>query len=238
LIKPEIPANEPQRQAALERYAVLDTPTEPDYDGITSLMAHLAGVPVALIALQDRGRNWIKSHYGIEISESPREFSFCAHALNANSPITIIEDARLDDRFFDNPLVIEHNAIFYAGITLHSHDNYKLGTLCLFDHKPRTLDESTKTAMRTLARQVEILLDNRLRHKLLSEAHEIKSQQNIRLSRFTHSVQHAIQAPQTGLLALIQGLIEQSSDTSVRQELEKIRQSTLSIADYVDDLLI
>ena len=129
--------------AAVRSYHLLDTLPEKDFDNITALTANICDVPISLVTLLDADRNFLKSHYGIPFNESPRDISFCGHAILEESNIFIIEDARKDNRFKDNPLVTEMNAIFYAGVRLVNSEGYPLGTLCVFDTKPKIPKKGT-----------------------------------------------------------------------------------------------
>ncbi|GAB3002799.1 hypothetical protein GCM10027284_20760 [Cyclobacterium sediminis] len=139
MIPPRLPDNEKRRQFEVNKYQLLDTIPESSYDNITALMAYICDAPISLITLLDKDRNFLKSHYGLPFNESPRAISFCGHAINSQDAITIVEDSRKDERFHDNPLVTEHQAIFYAGAPLTNSEGFKLGTLCVYDTKPRKL---------------------------------------------------------------------------------------------------
>jgi GAF domain-containing protein len=118
--KPDFPPDEIERLAALHALKILDTPPEQLYDRITRLVTRLLDVPIALVSFVDKDRQWFKSHFGLEIIETPRDISFCAHALLIDKPL-IIEDASKDARFADNPLVTgEQHVRFYAGMPLRS----------------------------------------------------------------------------------------------------------------------
>ncbi|CAN1210612.1 histidine kinase [Tumidithrix helvetica PCC 7403] len=150
--KPEIPQNESERQAALDRYKVLDTLPEQEYDDLTQLAARICGTPIALISLVDRDRQWFKSRVGIDASETPRDISFCGHVV-ANNMKLIVPDATLDDRFADNPLVAsDPNIRFYVGVPLTTPDSYTLGTLCAIDRQPKTLTETQIEQLESLSR--------------------------------------------------------------------------------------
>ncbi|MBU2873179.1 ATP-binding protein [Marinobacter salexigens] len=151
MITPEFPADESKRQAALDHLRILDTPPEARFDRLTRMAARLLDVPIALISLVDRDRQWFKSCVGLDASETPRSVSFCGHALFDNEPL-VVEDAQEDERFRDNPLVTgDPNIRFYVGTPLHSADGYALGTLCVMDRKPRTLSEEDRECLRDLA---------------------------------------------------------------------------------------
>lgn len=152
---PGLPENESARQAALDQQRILDTPPEARFDRLTRMAARLLDVPIALISLIDRDRQWFKSCVGLNVSETPRSLSFCGHAIFDRHPL-IVENALEDDRFYDNPLVTgEPNIRFYAGTPLHSADGYALGTLCVIDRKPRVLSEEDQQCLRDLADCIE-----------------------------------------------------------------------------------
>jgi len=160
-----LPAGEAIRLAALRQYEVLDTLPEQALDDLAALAARICEAPVAMISLVDEQRVWFKSKVGMEISETPRETSFCTHAMRQSDLFTV-QDARLDPRFAANPLVTGDPGIrFYAGAALVSHNGHGLGTLCVIDRIPRTLSPSQEQSMRVLARQVMTHLELR-RHTL------------------------------------------------------------------------
>ncbi len=163
--RPEIPANESDRQAALDRYKILDTLPEQVYDDLTQLAADICGTPIALISLVDKERQWFKSRVGVDVSETPRDISFCGHAVAANA-ILNVPDASLDPRFADNPLVaIDPNIRFYAGVPLITDDGYALGTLCVIDRQPRDLTEQQIRQLEALSRLVISQFELRLKEE-------------------------------------------------------------------------
>src|SRR5476649_2442364 len=110
-----LPANEPQRLEALRALNLLDTPPEERFDRITRLAARILGVPMAGVVLVDENRQFFKSCYGLDLVETNRNISFCAHAILENKQM-VVPDAKLDVRFADNPLVTgESNIRFYIG---------------------------------------------------------------------------------------------------------------------------
>lgn len=134
------PDNEAARLAALYALLILDTPPEQRFDKIAAFAAREFAVPIALITLVDTERQWFKAKVGIEVCETGRDESFCAHAI-LHDDIMVVADATADARFVDNPLVTGAPHIrFYAGAPLTLPSSLRLGTLCLIDRQPRTLD--------------------------------------------------------------------------------------------------
>jgi diguanylate cyclase (GGDEF)-like protein len=131
--------DETARLEALRCYSILDTPAEPKFDRIVRLAARLLDMPISLVSLVDETRQWFKAKVGLDAVETPRSIAFCAHAIQDDS-VMVVEDAGLDPRFIDNPLVTGDPLIrFYAGAPLTTDDGYKLGTLCVIDRVPRQL---------------------------------------------------------------------------------------------------
>jgi GAF domain-containing protein len=134
--KPILPANEPERLAALYRYQVLDTPAEAAFDRLTALAARLFKMPTVLISLVDESRAWFKSSIGFNVREVSRDATICNFAVLTDEPL-IVPDTRLDHRFSCNPFVqCEPGMRFYAGAPLIDRDGFNLGTLCLLDSVP------------------------------------------------------------------------------------------------------
>ena len=156
MIPPPIPANDEARLEVLHSLGILDTPRESEYDDLTALAAEICQVPIALITLVDKDRQWFKSALGLDGSGTTRRDSFCAHAVGRpGDEMLIVPDAHKDPRFFDNPLVAhEPNIRFYAGAPLVTQDGFALGALCVIDRKPRELSKSQLAALNTLRRHV------------------------------------------------------------------------------------
>lgn len=157
-----LPSNEVQRLETLRGYNVLDTPPESDFDDLTLLAAQICQVPIAVITLVDENRQWFKSIIGLDATETPREFAFCAHAILYSDEMLEVPDAQLDPRFADNPLVTSDPYIrFYAGAPLVAPDGAALGTLCVIDRVPRVLSRDQQTALRALSHTVIAQLELR-----------------------------------------------------------------------------
>lgn len=155
MLYPSKPNNEALRVQTLHELNVLDTPPEERFDRLTRLAKRLFNVPIALVSLVDNDRQWFKSCVGLSVSETPRDISFCGHAILGDQILTV-RDAGLDERFHDNPLVVGEPGIrFYAGCPLAVANGSRLGTLCLIDIKPRDLDDEDRALLRDLARMAE-----------------------------------------------------------------------------------
>lgn len=166
---PELPPEEIERQAALERTGLLDTEPEERFDRHTRMARKAFRVPIALVSLVDKNRQWFKSCQGLAASETSRDVSFCGHAIH-DSGILIIEDAMEDPRFADNPLVTgAPNIRFYAGAPLHNSEGFRLGTLCLIDHAPRIFDKEDQSLLREIADCVEEEINLQAAAKLYQE---------------------------------------------------------------------
>ena len=149
--------DEEDRLASLKAYGVLDTPNEAAFDAIVREAARELNAPVALISLVDEHRQWFKARVGIDAAETPRSISFCTHAIRGPD-VFVVEDATLDDRFADNPMVTgDPNLRFYAGAPLKTDSGKRIGTLCVLDtasHGPmsqRDKDKLTALAAKTVA---------------------------------------------------------------------------------------
>ena len=155
LQKPNRTINETERLAILRSLRILDTPAEARFDRITRLAARVFDMPTVLISLVDENRQWFKSRLGLELTETPRDISFCGHAIHEDE-IFVVKDTLQDPRFADNPLVTTSPKIrFYAGCPLKTSHGVRLGTLCLIDYKPRTLNSADLAVLQDLAELVE-----------------------------------------------------------------------------------
>ncbi|MEN0066737.1 MAG: GAF domain-containing protein [Myxococcota bacterium] len=154
--KPPIPAGDALRILALESLRILDTPDDPQFDCITAAVAQHFNVPVALVSLVDRDRQWFKSRFGSVPPETPRDHAFCAYTIVGSEPL-VVPDATADPRFADNPIVTgEFGLRAYAGASI-TYDGWPLGSVCIIDHHPRH-DLTSFGALEDGAREIEQVL--------------------------------------------------------------------------------
>ena len=181
--------HEAQRLAALHSYHIADTLNESEYDDIARLASAICGTPVSLVTFMDENWQWFKAKVGTDFDGTPREIAFCEHTIREADEVMIVEDAMLDSRFANNPLVTQNpNIRFYAGAPFTTEEGYTLGTVCVLDVVPKKLSEQQIEALRILSRQVSALLKTRkmnidlgLANKLLKGRNKIIKGDKLRL---------------------------------------------------------
>lgn len=175
MTEPNIPGNENERLAELYDFDILDTEPEKDFDEIVQLASLICKSPISLISLTDRDRQWFKSRKGLKEPQTARNIALCAHAINQDG-IMEISDTTRDERFRDNPLVTGYpNIRFYAGVPLVTSSGNKMGTLCVIDNQPRSLQPDQRFALETLARQVMRQMEFRKLSSKLRKSNERNS---------------------------------------------------------------
>ncbi|MCA9516645.1 MAG: GAF domain-containing protein [Myxococcales bacterium] len=231
---PPLAPDEPARLDALRAYHVLDTPPEAAFDDLVSLTAAICDVPIALVSLIDRDRQWFKARVGLAAAQTRRDEAFCAYAILAPDDVLIVPDALSDPRFADNPLVTgEPHIRFYAGAPLRSPEGHALGTLCVIDRVPRSLDARQRQALEALSRQVVAALEQRRQVAELAE-------RNRELQRFTALAAHDLRSPLRGVQTLIDVFFEDHADvvpSDGRELLERAQRGARRMSMLIDDLL-
>ncbi|HSC80601.1 MAG TPA: GAF domain-containing protein, partial [Chitinolyticbacter sp.] len=173
------PADEDRRLAILQQLELLDSPPEEAFDRITRLAARMLQVPIALVTLIDKDRQWFKSCHGLTELQTPLEASFCAHAILGRE-LMEVPDARADPLFHDNPVVTGAPGVrFYAGFPLVSLEGVCLGTLCVIDRAPRKLSAAERDTLVDLAGLAQ---------------KELQARETSYMSQATHSILEAERA--------------------------------------------
>lgn len=160
---------EARRLKAVHDLEILDTPPESDFDDLVKLAALIFKVPISTVTILDAHRQWFKSALGMPFSETPREISFCTHAIEAEDTL-IVPDASKDPRFSSSPLVIDEPHLgFYAGVPLRNSQNLAIGTFCIMDKTPRKLSEGELEILQVFGNQVMKLLELRYQRNQLKQ---------------------------------------------------------------------
>ena len=153
------PENEERRLTALAAQYIMDTEPDFRFDSLVELAADMFGVPIALVSLVDKTRQWFKAEHGLGVRESCRNTAFCAHAILTPGEVMVVEDATADPRFANNPLVLGDPGIrFYAGAPVLAETGEALGTICIIDRVPRVLDSVARKRLSRLAGSVSAMI--------------------------------------------------------------------------------
>jgi signal transduction histidine kinase len=241
MLSPNIPENEKARLNSLKLTGLLDTLPEADYDDFTTAASLITSSKMATISLVDADRQWFKSRCGVGFQETSREISFCGHTINEVNGFMEIQDTLEDKRFFDNPFVTDDPRIrFYAGATINSPQGFPIGTLCVFDSKPKKLTDEQKKLLKILAHQVERLIKTRLINIELKKSKLKLDQKNQELQQFTYTISHDLKSPIYGINSLLQ-LIKDEHLEGMNQELkemvEMLGESTTHLSEFVTNLV-
>jgi signal transduction histidine kinase len=238
---PTKPNNEVERLKALREYAILDTLPEQEFEDITKIASEICQTPIALITLIDADRQWFKSHFGIDGSETPRDEAFCAHAINEPYTLLNVKDARKDSRFAQNPNVTgDPHVVFYAGMPLVNPDGYSLGTICVIDKEPRELSEKQIHSLKALSNQVVKLMELRKLNKKLEESQKEIETRNSELEQFFYIVSHDIKSPLNNIITLTSILLEDLEGKLDQEGLENIQHisnSTSRLKTLIDGII-
>ena len=239
--KPSNHKKESKRIESLKSYLVLDTESEEEIDNLTQLASEICETPISLVSLIDENRQWFKSKIGLEVNETSRDVAFCAHAINEKDDLFIIEDARKDKRFFDNPLVTSHPyVIFYAGVVLKSDEDLPLGTLCVIDNSPRKLSDKQIRSLKTISKQIMNLLNYK---KSMHKQEELRIQlvqKNRELERFASIAAHDLKSPLANIMSaanLFSEIYASQIDTQGNLLIDSIEKSGQRLKLLVDGLL-
>ncbi len=244
---PPRPVDDMERINALLQFAILDTTPEREYDEITLLASEICQAPISSIGFIDQNRQVLKSNRGLTYV-SPREDTFCNHAISKPQEILVVPDSRQDPRFSDHPAVLnEPNVIFYVGVPLVTTDGYAIGTICVVDNKPRELTQKQLDLLKALANQVMKLLDLRKNNmelasigkQLRERAMELQDA-NKELESFNYTVSHDLQSPLRSINGFSKFLLKGYSDkldAEGKEFLLHISSSALRMNDLIRDLL-
>ncbi len=234
-----IPEDDPARLATLYSYSVLDTAPEQGYEDVTALASFICGTPFSTITLVDKDRQWFKSEVGFGTNQTGRADGFCACALLSPETL-IVKDTRLDPRFAENPFVLSGPQIrFYAGAPLVAPNGHILGTVCVFDTKPRVLSAGQVAALEALSRQVMALFEVRLK-TIENERAAAAVMQNEKLAavgRLASSMAHGINNPLEAVTNLIYLSRQRIQDPEIKVWLEQADQELRRLSTIANQTL-
>jgi signal transduction histidine kinase len=237
------------RLELLQRVGVLDTPAEEAFDHLTTLVARLLSVPVALASFVDRDRQFFKSCFGqiaepwMSARETPLSHSFCRHVVEQSEPL-VVEDARSHPLVRDNLAIPDLGVIAYAGMPIQTPDGAVLGSLCAVDIKPRqwTTEELSSLALLAQSINTEIALRLQLhRQREIQVELEVAKAAAEEASRakgdLLANVSHELRTPLSTVIGYADLLDDARLDGEQRAALATLRQSATSLLSLVDQLL-
>lgn len=248
MIKPTIPLNEMQRLKEVDAYQLIGTAEDEDFDFITAMAAQITHSKISLVSFVLEDMQWFLSHHGIMAREASREYSFCGHAINKPEEVMIVQDARKDERFWDNPNTTgAPHVIFYAGVPLVTPNGLPLGTLCVVDDRPKNLNADQIEQLKKLAKQTLNLLQLRRKQLELNETNE-ELKKNIELVKitnnelktFSYTVAHDLRAPLRAMNSYAEILIRgygERLDQEAKRIIHNITQNASRMGRLIDDLL-
>ncbi len=241
MIKPLKPKNERLRIASLNELKLLDSQPEINYDNIAKLASYICDTPVSLITLISEDRQWFKAKIGTELCENQRDLSFCAHAILNPHDLMEVQDTLLDPRFVDNPLVTSDLAIrFYAGVSILSKDGHPIGTLCVLDTTPNSLNDKQKSALKSLGTQIEGLFEFRRQNLALEKVQNELNIKNNLLKEFAGTVSHDMKMPLANMIItsdLLKVKYGKLLDETGNNYLTYLKQSSFRLSNYITDIL-
>lgn len=241
MISPPIPLNEEERLESIRSLDIMDSTAEESYDAIAQLAGEICQTPIALITILDAERNWFKSKIGTEITETPRDISFCGHAIEQPNDIFEVTNPMEDKRFSNNPLVLNEGGVrFYAGVPINDEKGLPLGTLCVLDSREHHLSESQKISLKALAKQVELLMEYRKKNRVLEQMKNDLDENNRILKEFASTVSHDLKMPLANMIItadILKAKYSSKMDAEGIKYLEYLKHSGLTLSDYINGLL-
>jgi signal transduction histidine kinase len=238
-VRAPLPEDEPGRLAALHDAQVLDTAPEEDFDDIALLASEICGTPMGLVSLVDTDRQWFKAKIGLDIDETHRDLSFCAHAIQGHELLEV-RDAATDGRFADNPFVLgDDNIRFYAGAPVVLDGTHSVGTVCVVDHVPRALTAAQRRAMRSLARHASVQLELRRYARHAGEIADRLRQLDRMKDSFLATVSHELRTPLSSIRGYLEMLLDDEFDAETsRRFLSVMQRNSDQLLRLIDDLLL
>lgn len=241
MISPAVPLDELERLESLRELDIINSLPEEAYDSITELASYICKTPIAVVNIIAEEHNWFKSKYGTDLAGSGREESFCGHTILEPEKLLEVPNASKDERFKDNPFVTSATPIkYYAGVSLLDSSGLPMGTLCVYDSQEHNLDDSQKAALKSLAKQVELLFESRRKNKILEGLRSELDENNRVLSDFASNVSHDLKMPLANMIITADILKAKYSNKLGKEGIDYLnylKQSGLTLSDYINGLL-
>ncbi|WP_370213670.1 sensor histidine kinase [Mesoflavibacter profundi] len=237
-----IPKNEAERLLALKSYKLDRHQNDVDFNNITELASSLTNIPSSLISIVEEDEVWFKSAKGMQICTSDRNLSFCSYAVASDDDIYIVEDTKKDLRFINHPYTKngKDSVVFYAGVCLVDKNDHKLGTLCVIDNKPNSLNEQQKDALKLLAKQVVKLIELNKSNVKLRQTKRKLTKKNKMLKGFASQVAHDMKMPLANMILttdILRSKYKKDIDNQGLDYLKNIKSASLSLSNYINNLL-
>lgn len=241
MLSPTTPTIDKPRINALRNYE-LSRKKSKKFDDITELATLVTGFPISLISFVEEDEVWFKSTKGMDICSSDRDLSFCSYAVGSKNDIYVVENTKADERFFDHPYANlgEQSVIFYAGICLIDKEGFRIGTLCVIDHKPNILSEKNKKILQLLASQVMKLVESNKLNKEFKKNQKNLKIQNKNLKNFAGHVSHDMKMPLANMIVtsdILKMRYSKNLDEKGNEYLNYLKQSSLTLSSYISGLL-
>jgi len=231
--KPDLPLNEAERLKALTDFDILDSESNKRLNNLVYLASTISDCEVSLVSLVDRDRQWFLAKHGTTLTESPRDISFCGHAINQDE-IFEIENTLEDERFSGNPLVTDDPSIrFYAGKPLKTSDGFNIGTLCVLDRKPKKLSAVQK-------KQLEIISDEIMHIFEVNKKNNALSKVATTHTAFITSMSHELRTPLTSILGYVDVLedgLKSVVNPSIKNAIDTLKSNSNYLLDLIGDIL-
>jgi signal transduction histidine kinase len=241
MIYPSKSENESLRIASLNKLQIINSEPEANYNNIAELASYICDVPISLITLIADDKQWFKAKFGTDLCGTDIDIAFCSHAILEPDKLMVVKDTLLDSRFVDNPLVTSDiNIRFYAGMPLLSSEGFPLGTLCVIDNKPHTLNDKQKNALKALANQVENLFELRRQNLELEKIKKDLNIKNNQLKEFAGTVSHDMKMPLANMIItsdLLKAKYGNLLDETGKNYLTYLKQSSFRLSNYITDIL-
>lgn len=230
--------DEEQRLKDLQSLCILDSDAEFEFDSITKLAALISHKPIAIISLIDKDRQWFKSRYGFEATESPRNLAFCNHTIKQSNPL-LIENTLQHDFFKSHEYVLnEPHVRFYAGFPLRTRKGHNIGVLCVVDTKPGELTEAQFESLHALANQVIELFELRRANIELKRINEMRN-------RFLSIINHEMRTPLNIIMGNLDLIYDDAMIKKDHQTMESCNYARIGseqllsmVSDMVDQVAI